>query len=178
MRKRLIFQIVGYSNSGKTTLISKWIERLSKNGYKAVTIKHHGHGHSLTSLDEGKDTSYHRKAGAIGSLVTSDGELQLTMKLEEPLKLKEVLSFYNSFDLDVVIVEGYKKEALPKLVLLRREEDISLLDECSLVEAVICWEEEEKEKLSAMLMVPVFFIGEEEKYLNWLEERVEDREVL
>lgn len=43
-QNRSILQIVGYQNSGKTTLMEKLIQALTYEGMKVATIKHHGHG--------------------------------------------------------------------------------------------------------------------------------------
>ena len=174
----LIFQVSGYSNSGKTTLVTKWLSKLHKTGIKAATIKHHGHSKSLTSADASKDSSEHRKAGAIGSFTVSDKEFQWHMDTSLPISLVDIISFYKRFPLDILLIEGYKKENYPKILLLRDENDRDLLVNCKQVEAVVCWKYEEYEKLKKKLSIPVFYIKEEEKYLNWLMYRVEQKEDL
>ncbi|MCD8511015.1 MAG: molybdopterin-guanine dinucleotide biosynthesis protein B [Bacillus sp. (in: Bacteria)] len=164
-----VFQVVGYSNSGKTTLVKKWLEYLSLKGWKAATIKHHGHGRKLTSIDEGKDSSIHRNAGALGSLVTSDQELQWSIQLDNPITLEKLVNFYGIMDLDLIIVEGFKREAFPKLLLIRGEEDFPLVNTCSSIRLIICWRKEDKETLMKEQDVPVFHIDQEKDYLLWLD---------
>ncbi|MFA9555857.1 molybdopterin-guanine dinucleotide biosynthesis protein B [Evansella sp. AB-rgal1] len=166
-----VFQIVGFSNSGKTTLVTKWLKRLSEEGYSAVTIKHHGHGEELKVVDVGKDSEKHRHAGAVGSLVVSNRELQLQLKYEKSPSLENLVKLYDSFEIDVLVVEGYKREGYEKLLILREKEDLTLLDECTNIQAVVCWNTEEYEILRDSLCVPVFHITEETRYISWLMER-------
>lgn len=168
MHSPAVFQVVGYSNSGKTTLVRKWLEQLSSKGWKTATIKHHGHGRKLTVNDEGKDSNVHRQAGALGTLVTSDNELQWNLQLEQPMDLETLVDMYKVFPLDLIIVEGYKLEPYPKLVIIRGEEDLPLIQTCRSITMVVCWQDEQKEKLLEELDIPVFHIDEERDYLDWL----------
>ncbi len=54
---------------------------------------------------------------------------------ESEAKLEDLLASYDDFDL--VLIEGYKREGYPKLVLLRNADDLALLDETVAVQAVI-----------------------------------------
>ncbi|MBU9711491.1 molybdopterin-guanine dinucleotide biosynthesis protein B [Evansella tamaricis] len=170
-QKPIIFQIVGYSNSGKTTLISKWIKEISASNLKVAMIKHHGHQSSLSEMDEGKDTNIHRDAGAAGSLVASNDQVQMHMRTDEPLSLEKLLFMYQLFHLDVILIEGFKKEKYPKLLLYRGAEDRDLLFTCTNVEAIICWKEADKEALNNN-PVPVFHLREEIEYIRWLMDRI------
>ncbi|MEM2899205.1 MAG: molybdopterin-guanine dinucleotide biosynthesis protein B [Thermoplasmata archaeon] len=105
--------IVGYSSSGKSTLIEKIIERLSKEGYKIGAVKHT----SEKRLDkEGKDTERFSKAGAIISVGAASNEtaffIENEMNIEDICKMIE-----NIVNLDVILFEGYKESDLPKVVL-------------------------------------------------------------
>jgi molybdopterin-guanine dinucleotide biosynthesis protein B len=133
---RPILQIVGYQNSGKTTLITKLIEKLSTEGFSVGTIKHHGHGGEPLIGDSGKDTELHRKAGASVVAVEGKGVVQLTAA-NSSWKLEKLIALYKSFEIDVILVEGYKKANYPKIVLLRNGEDKELLDELTNIACVI-----------------------------------------
>src|SRR5690554_1304587 len=113
--KTVIFQFIGHGNSGKTTVVSKCINRLHENNQKVATIKHHAHTSPLKAMDEGKDTYEHRKAGAVGSLVVSSRELQWHLEHGTELTLDDMLRLYERFQLDVIIIEGFKRENHPKL---------------------------------------------------------------
>ncbi|UTR11157.1 molybdopterin-guanine dinucleotide biosynthesis protein B [Evansella sp. LMS18] len=167
-----IFQIAGYSNSGKTTLVKKWLKRLSEAGIQSATIKHHGHGGKLKTADTGKDSAGHREAGSSGTIVASGEELQFMMKLDRPLSLEELINFYKPFSLDIIIIEGFKKETYPKLLLLRNMDDLRFAENSINVEAVVCWNDDMLEAAEKKLNVPVFCITEENQYLDWLTSRV------
>ncbi|BAB06739.1 molybdopterin-guanine dinucleotide biosynthesis [Halalkalibacterium halodurans C-125] len=166
-----ILQVVGFSNSGKTTLLEKLITQGRAKGMKLATIKHHGHGSPLTALDKGKDSYKHRQAGAVASAVSSNGELQVQMSKPAPWRLEDIFSLYRSLHLDGVFIEGYKHELYAKIVLLKDEKEVVLLRELQKVIAVIVWED--AAQLQQIVDVPVFTIHEEERYLsyliNWLE---------
>ncbi|WP_429636132.1 molybdopterin-guanine dinucleotide biosynthesis protein B [Anoxybacillus kestanbolensis] len=120
----IILQVVGYQNSGKTTLIEKIIKRLCINGYRVGTLKHHGHGGKVT-LPEEKDTTRHAEAGAVVCAVEGDGTFLLHAKGH--WELDELLSVYERFPLDVLLIEGFKHAPYPKIVCLRSREDEHLL---------------------------------------------------
>ncbi|WP_078595271.1 molybdopterin-guanine dinucleotide biosynthesis protein B [Evansella clarkii] len=168
----IIFQIAGYSNSGKTTLVKKWLERLSEAGIKSATIKHHGHGGKLKAADTGKDSAGHREAGSSGTIVASGQELQFMMNLDRPLTLEELISFYKPFSPDIIIIEGFKKEKYPKLLLLRNMDDLRFAENAFNVKAVVCWNDDMLEAAEKKLNVPVFSIKEDNQYLDWLMSRI------
>lgn len=159
-----VLQVVGYQNSGKTTLVTKLIHRLKDEGFKVGTIKHHGHGGTPTLGDNGKDTEQHRLAGASVVAVEGEGTFQLTA--EGAWTLEKMLILYEMLSLDVVIVEGYKKEQYPKVVLLRDEKDQTLLTELTNVKAVISI------KPQLVTEYPYFTRNEEAAYLTYLVQAV------
>ena len=163
-----VLQIVGYQNSGKTTLTEKLIRALTNEGMRVGTIKHHGHG-GYPELPLQKDSERHRQAGAIVSAVEGDGLLSLSAKRH--WSLEEIIRLYTCFEAEVIIVEGYKKEPYPKVVLLRSEEDASLLESVENVIAVITWNEAPK---TWHENYKVFHITEEAEYINWFVQRMRD----
>ncbi|ADU31193.1 molybdopterin-guanine dinucleotide biosynthesis protein B [Evansella cellulosilytica] len=168
----IVFQVVGYSNSGKTTLIKKIISNLKNIGLDVATIKHHGHATDLQPIKEDKDSHIHRQAGAVGSFVVSDHQFQWDMSPQMTLDLEDVLHFYQRFSLDAIIVEGYKKKSYSKLLLLKSSEDRHLINECENIEIIVCWDEIESKLLKESLKMPVFHLNEEKNYLKWLVERL------
>lgn len=133
-----VIQVVGYQNSGKTTYVEKVIKQATTLGLKVATVKHHGHGGEPDMFENGKDSDRHRLAGALATSVEGDGVLQLYCKRDE-WKLNDILSIYKQLPIDLVIVEGYKTENYPKVVLVRNEDDLSLLDRLTNIIAVITW---------------------------------------
>jgi molybdopterin-guanine dinucleotide biosynthesis adapter protein len=112
-----IIGLAGWSGSGKTTLLTKVIPRLVRRGLKVSTLKH---AHHAFDIDQpGKDSHSHRMAGATEVLVGSANRWALVHELrgaaEPPLAaLLEKLS-----PVDLVVIEGYKREAHPKLEVYR-----------------------------------------------------------
>jgi len=133
-----VFQIVGYQNSGKTTLMEKLIKTGNERGLKVGSIKHHGHGGSLDHHMINKDSKRHQRSGSLVSTVAGEDTLLIEATNNE-WKLEEIIGIYNGFDLDVILVEGYKYSTYPKVVLIKNEEDLSLLEHLTNIRAVVSW---------------------------------------
>ncbi|WP_225769344.1 molybdopterin-guanine dinucleotide biosynthesis protein B [Inquilinus sp. Marseille-Q2685] len=112
-----VLGIAGWSGSGKTTLLAKLIPALIGRGLTVSTVKHAHHDFDIDQ--PGKDSGRHREAGATEVLVSSDRRWALMHEhrgaAEPPLaallaKLQPV---------DLVLVEGFKREAYPKLEVWR-----------------------------------------------------------
>jgi molybdopterin-guanine dinucleotide biosynthesis adapter protein len=120
-----VIGIAGFSGSGKTTLIEKVIPLLVAEGLRVSLIKH---AHHEFDLDQpGKDSYRHRDAGCTEVLVSSGTRWALMHELRgmaEPT-LQEQLRRFSPCD--VVIVEGYKSEAIPKIEVHRRDARAELL---------------------------------------------------
>lgn len=112
-----IFGFAGYSGSGKTTLIEKLIPLFTGRGLKVALVKH---AHHTFDVDQpGKDSWRHRHAGCTEVLITSSRRWVLMHELRgapEP-GLREHLRHLSPCDL--VLVEGYKRESIPKLEVYR-----------------------------------------------------------
>ncbi|MED1561385.1 molybdopterin-guanine dinucleotide biosynthesis protein MobB [Alkalihalobacillus alcalophilus ATCC 27647 = CGMCC 1.3604] len=159
------WQISGFSNRGKTTLIEGILRKSKKRGLSIATIKHHGHGKKLAALDTGKDSWKHRQAGAVGSAVLAAETLQIQISKPTEWQLEDLLPLYEQADLDVILLEGYKNKTYPKLVLLKEEADLVLLSELTNIQAVVVWEK----NLSGQIEdKPVFFINDVDEISEWL----------
>jgi molybdopterin-guanine dinucleotide biosynthesis protein B len=112
-----IFGFAGWSGSGKTTLIEKLIPLFVQRGLKIALIKH---AHHTFEVDQpGKDSYRHRHAGCTEVLVSSSRRWALVHELRgapEP-RFPELLERLSPADL--VLVEGFKREPLPKLEVYR-----------------------------------------------------------
>jgi molybdopterin-guanine dinucleotide biosynthesis protein B len=113
-----VISIAGVSNSGKTTLIVKLVKELKSRGYKVATIKHSHHSFELDT--EGKDSWLHTKAGADAVVVTSHNTLGVIRHSPKEISLLEIINTYLQ-DMDIIIVEGYKSENIPKIEVFRTE---------------------------------------------------------
>ena len=112
-----VIGIAGWSGAGKTTLLAKLIPRLTGRGVSASTVKH---AHHAFDVDQpGKDSHTHRMAGATEVLVSSANRWALVHELRgaaEPT-LPDLLA--KLAPVDLVIVEGFKHGAHPKLEIYR-----------------------------------------------------------
>lgn len=135
MENMKILQIVGFKNSGKTTLMNRFIESAQKAGKKVSAIKHHGHGGPPELPDHGTDSMKFLGSGAASSLVFGDGVVQMHMQGQK----KELSSFIKLSlltDPDFILIEGFKQAPYPKIVLVRSPEEwlqLKGLDHISLV---------------------------------------------
>jgi molybdopterin-guanine dinucleotide biosynthesis adapter protein len=112
-----IIGFAGWSGAGKTTLIVKLIPELNRRGLSVSTIKHAHHNFDLDQ--PGKDSYEHRAAGAEEVLVASANRVALMRELRgspEP-SLGELLRLLTPVDL--VLVEGFKRDSLPKIEIFR-----------------------------------------------------------
>jgi len=108
--------IVGWKNSGKTTLAVRLVEELTARGLRIATIKH---AHHALRLDEkGTDSARHRAAGAKQVAVVSSKRWALMTEGPEP-DFADVVAGLEPCDL--VVVEGYKSQPIPKIEARRRE---------------------------------------------------------
>ena len=108
-----VIGIVGYHNSGKTTLAQKIARLLSQKGYKVGYIKHDPKDHGITDK-EGSDTFRLSELSVKRALISPS---KTTLWIEGSFSLKEILSSF-FLDMDFVIVEGFKgEEWLPKIAL-------------------------------------------------------------
>ena len=112
-----VFGFAGYSGSGKTTLIEQLIPLFVAAGLRVSLIKHAHHNFDIDK--PGKDSYRHREAGASQVLVTSDQRWVLMHELRGEVEpgLEEQLGRLAPCDL--VLVEGYKRAAIPKLEIHR-----------------------------------------------------------
>ncbi len=120
-----IIGLAGWSGSGKTTLITKVLPRLIARGQRVSTLKHAHHGFDLDQ--PGKDSFMHRAAGATEVVISSGKRFAILHELrEEPeWDLPDLLAKLSPVDL--VLVEGYKRDPFPKLEIHRQENGKPLL---------------------------------------------------
>jgi len=112
-----IIGLAGWSGSGKTTLITKLIPRLIARGVLVSTLKHAHHGFDLDQ--PGKDSFFHRTAGATEVIISSAKRWAILHELrEEPeWNLRSLVAKMSPVEL--VLVEGFKRDAFPKLEIHR-----------------------------------------------------------
>ncbi|MGY3190183.1 molybdopterin-guanine dinucleotide biosynthesis protein B [Lysinibacillus sp. TE18511] len=160
---RKILQIVGYQNSGKTTVMEQLITQATTEGLRVGTIKHHGHG-GIPTIESSKDSARHEKAGASVTAVEGEGTLRMSIH-QSNWQLADILAIYESIEMDIILIEGYKNEHYPKVVLLRQAEDQSLLQKVSNIVCVLYWP---TYPLDKPLDYPTFSIHEKAQYIEVL----------
>ncbi len=120
-----IFGFAGWSGSGKTTLIEKLIPLFVARGLKVSLVKH-AH-HSFDVDQPGKDSYRHRHAGCSEVLVTSSRRWVLMHELRGAAEPDFAETIKRVSPCDLLLVEGFKREKLPKLELYRSSVGESLL---------------------------------------------------
>lgn len=113
-----IIGLAGWSGSGKTTLVCRLIPALVARGYRVSTMKH---AHHAFDVDKpGKDSYEHREAGATEVMVTSANRWALMHEHRgAPEPTAEDL-IPQMTEVDLLIIEGFKKEGHEKIEVFRR----------------------------------------------------------
>lgn len=117
------FGLAGWSGSGKTTLCTKLIENFTKIGIKVGTLKH---AHHKFELDKpGKDSFNLRKAGSRPMIISSKERFALIQENDdnEEKSLFQMLEMFAKDPIqkcDLIIVEGFKNEPIPKIEVYRK----------------------------------------------------------
>ncbi|MFX0098267.1 MAG: molybdopterin-guanine dinucleotide biosynthesis protein B [Candidatus Hodarchaeota archaeon] len=123
MTNDLIHVISKSSDTGKTTIIEKIVEKLTKNNVKVGTIKDiHIEGFSID--EEGKDTWRHAKAGAQVVCARGLDETDFIFKIK--MDLEEIIPF---LDVDLIIAEGFKERKGRKIIVAKNLDDYKELKE-------------------------------------------------
>lgn len=120
-----VYGVTGWKNSGKTHLMERLVAEITRRGFTVSTIKHAHHGADLDH--PGRDSFRHREAGAREVVLATPVRWAILHELrgdEEP-QLGDLISHLSPVDL--VLVEGYKREAHPKIEAHRAETGQPLL---------------------------------------------------
>lgn len=147
-------QIVGYKNSGKTTLINNLIKVCHDNQLTVSTIKHHGHGVEDISMDHKEvDSLSFMKNGAQESIVLGKQLMERVTKVDK--SLEQIIAEDLSVIPDILLIEGFKHEQYPK-VLLTKEADTL-----------------EKELENVIYSLNAFDIEENKIFIKWFQNWLE-----
>ena len=114
-----IYGVTGWKNAGKTGLMERLVTEITGRGITVSTVKH---AHHTFDVDHpGKDSHRHRVAGATEVLLASRNRFALMHELrdEDEPTLEELLS--TLMPVDLVLVEGYKRDRHPKVEAFRAE---------------------------------------------------------
>lgn len=161
-----IFGVAGWKNSGKTTLVTRLIEEFTRRGLNVGAVKHAHHNFDVDH--EGRDTYKMREAGARQVAISSPTRWAVMHELDggtEP-SFEELVSHMAPCDL--IIVEGYKTEAFPKIEArsVRSQKSSALADEDPNIVAIAADKPVEGAKL------PVFDIDDIGEIADFISQHV------
>ena len=164
-----ILQVVGYKNSGKTTLSCQLIAALTARGVRVGSAKHDAHHFELDDI--GTDSSKHLASGAIQTVLTSKTATRLMRPSE--ISLEEIAE-QMAGSVDLIIAEGFKTAPYPKIALLRDLNDLDpLLMHTSNIKLLISWVSSLSEEAYKLQLesygyseIPVVFIQDEASVLH------------
>jgi len=120
-----LFGVVGWKNSGKTTLVAGLVTELKSRGVTVSTMKH---AHHAFDLDQpGRDSYKHREAGAHEVLISSGERWALMHEIqgEDEYALDDLLA--KMTPVDIVIIEGFKSAAHAKIECHRAVSEMPLV---------------------------------------------------
>ena len=112
-----IIGLAGWSGSGKTTLITKLIPLLVERRLRVSTLKHAHHGFDLDQ--PGKDSFFHRAAGATEVIISSARRWAILHELRQEPEWDLAALVKKISPVDLVLVEGFKRDKFPKLEIHR-----------------------------------------------------------
>ena len=116
-----ILGFAAYSGTGKTTLLCQLIPLLRQRDIRVALVKHAHHNFDIDH--PGKDSYRLRKAGADEVVIASRhriASVRETPSNQEEPSLKDILSVIQPENFDIVLIEGFKMEDIPKLELHRK----------------------------------------------------------
>ncbi|MDT8419419.1 MAG: molybdopterin-guanine dinucleotide biosynthesis protein B [Desulfuromonadales bacterium] len=115
---------VARSGTGKTTLMTALISELKTRGYRVGAIKHDAHSFEIDH--PGKDSYRFTAAGADSMLISSNRKLAFVSQHRQPPDIGELIDRYFK-DVDLILIEGFKRVGLPKIEVFRQECNATLL---------------------------------------------------
>ena len=127
---------VGRHNSGKTTLLLAVLPLLAKPGLRVGYLKH---AHAGFEIDRPEKDSYRaRRTGVVQTIVTGGGQTAVIDDGEKEAGLEAVVARYVREDLDLLVIEGFKAEPLPKIEVARGalSTELLCLDDRNLIATV------------------------------------------
>jgi molybdopterin-guanine dinucleotide biosynthesis adapter protein len=120
-----VIGLAGWSGAGKTTLVVRLVPELVRRGLSVSTMKHAHHGFDVDQ--PGKDSFRHREAGATEVLVASERRWALMHENRDQPEPSAAALMRQMTPVDLLIVEGFKREGHDKLEIHRRETGKPLL---------------------------------------------------
>lgn len=120
-----VVSIVGKGDSGKTTFLEKLIRELTLRGVHVATVKHHVHDYDIDV--PGKDSWRHARAGAMTTMVSSPDKFALIANVQREYTLPELARIACDSGADILLTEGYKREATTRIEVARHARSEALI---------------------------------------------------
>jgi len=161
-----ILSVIGYTQSGKTTVIENIIKELKKRKYSVGSIKDI-HFEKFKIDKEGTNTYRHGEAGS--EIVTARGYYETDILFPRKLSIEEILEFYSQ---DFVIMEGVTDYNLPVILCAQNEKEIEerLSDKVFLISGKI------SNSIGEYKKIPVInAIEDTGRLVDFIEEKVYER---
>ena len=118
MQRPPMVAIIGKKHSGKTTLVVRLAAELHRRGHRVMTIKHGAHTFNIDPATTDTYRHYHEGHSERVAMVAPD-KFALVMRWSDELSPEAIASTHMA-DADIVLCEGFKKSALPKVEIHRR----------------------------------------------------------
>lgn len=131
-----ILQVVGFKNSGKTTLMLELIRLAQESGKTVAAVKHHGHSDALELPSAETDSTRFFESGAKASIVYGAGTIQQHVRKKDAT-IEELIHMAAKADTDFIFVEGFKDAPYEKIVLTRSNSDWLELESLKQIALVI-----------------------------------------
>ncbi|WP_027244622.1 molybdopterin-guanine dinucleotide biosynthesis protein B [Leisingera daeponensis] len=120
-----IYGVTGWKNNGKTGLMERLVAEFCARGFTVSTIKH---AHHATDVDQpGTDSHRHRQAGASEVVLASAGRVAIMQELRGAPEPPLAALLARLLPVDLVLVEGYKREPHPKIEAFRQAAGTDLI---------------------------------------------------
>jgi molybdopterin-guanine dinucleotide biosynthesis protein MobB len=114
-----IISVIGHKNAGKTTLVSALAHEFKRQKRRVATIKHSSH--PVDADRDGTDSWRHFHEGNADATLVASPELRVVFERRKDTEGPEALARRYFADMDIVLVEGFKREPLPKIEVFRKE---------------------------------------------------------
>lgn len=161
-------QIIGKKKSGKTTTTVDFIKSARESGLTVATFKH---THHTVSMDiEGTDTARFSQAGSQQVGMQNDAGFfwHETRENGAEIALQNEIDDFVRPDTDLILIEGFKREKFPKLLLLREQDSLSDFSAYDQIEFVGTIFPSVLENLTDKAVSQIIDLTTEEKRKEWL----------
>jgi molybdopterin-guanine dinucleotide biosynthesis protein B len=158
----VVIGFTGFSNSGKTWLISRLVSYFAQSNIRCAVVKHDAHGHYKEASNS--DSAQFIEAGAAATVVVSPNSYVSYKRM--PIDLDELLEKLQADKYDLILVEGFKQGNHAKIALFRTHEQARIIALLTVMPVALVAPESLKEyRLEG---IPFFDSEDLEPIANWI----------